>query len=94
LRDPTPPLSSFAYAKLCDWFLTAKNDRESELAEACRKLWDTLFSVRPDKRLTDPKTHEIVGLQSLVEAARNGPAARVEVSNRAGEAHGSGSNYA
>ena len=55
IDDPTKPLKSEAYALLSNWFLTNSGDRQSSVALYCERLWDLLFNVRPDRRLTSPE---------------------------------------
>jgi hypothetical protein len=55
LSDPAQPLTSQAYARLSNWFLTRHADRESQRGLTAGELWDVLFLVRPGERLTPAK---------------------------------------
>jgi hypothetical protein len=54
-RHPKTPLKSDAYVLLSNWFLTLSGDRRSIVASHCQVLWDELFPVRPQTRLSLPK---------------------------------------
>src|SRR4030042_1683804 len=56
LSNSDSPLQEQAYARLSNWFLTDKEFcRNSPLGQAALELWNALFCVKPDIRLTNPK---------------------------------------
>lgn len=52
-ENPSQPLPEAAYALLSNWFLTDCSASKSSRAEHARMLWDALFCLRPNCRLTD-----------------------------------------
>jgi hypothetical protein len=56
VSDPTTVLTSRAYVTLSNWFLSSeKGYSESQRGKAAGQLWDSLFSCRPDARLSISK---------------------------------------
>ncbi len=51
--DPSQPLREAAYTLLSNWFLNDCSASKSTRAEHAGRLWDALFCVRPERRLTN-----------------------------------------
>lgn len=53
LDQPGQVLKEAAYCLLSNWFLTECSASKSTRAFHAGNLWDALFCIRPDRRLTD-----------------------------------------